>query len=258
MPQLADLQRDFVDALGNPQAGVPDGIVGPGGVPDAKRFNVYRNNVTVSLSEALAATYPAITRLLGDEYFRALAPLFVRAHPPTSPVLMFYGEAFANFLEGFEPLADYTYLGDVARIEWAWLQAYHAADAEPLAPQTLADIAPDALACLRFQRHPAACVQRSDHPCLSIFRINRDESAATILPDDATAEDTLVTRPDLDVEVRQLPAGGAVFLEALIAGRSLGEAAAMAEEAARDQDQEFDLAANICGMLEAGVFQAML
>lgn len=262
MSQLADLQRRFVGAITDPQAGVPDGIVGPDGARDARRFNVYRNNVIVSLSEALAATYPAVHRLLGEEYFRALAPEFIRAHPPTSPVLMFYGETFAEFLEGFEPLAGYPYLGDVARIEWAWLQAYHAADAEPMTADALGQIAPEDLAKARFDKHPAAHVLRSDHPSLTIFMRNRDEDDASAangaLDSDLGGEDVLVTRPGLDVEVRGLPVGGAVFLLALMGGASLGEAAQLAGEDAAARQQAFDLAANISGMLEAGAFQALV
>ena len=38
---------------------------------------------------------------------------------------------FPNFLETFEPAQRAPFLPDVARIEWAWRQAYHAADARP-------------------------------------------------------------------------------------------------------------------------------
>ncbi|AXS41868.1 DNA-binding domain-containing protein [Breoghania sp. L-A4] len=259
MPPLAELQRGFAGALLDPSRDMPQGIMGPDGEPAARRFNVYRNNVIVSLSEALAATYPAVQRLLGEAYFRALAAEYIRAHPPRSPVLLFYGSAFADFLESFPPLAAYPYLGDVARIEWAWLQAYHAADAEPLAPESLATIAPRNLAALRFVPHPAACVLRSAHPALTIFSRNRDEEHRT--GDGAetarAGEDTLVTRPVWDVQVCALPPGGAAFLGALFGGARLGEAAAEGERAATQVSEAFDLAINIGGMLEVGVFQGL-
>lgn len=253
MPSLAELQRDIAGALAERETRVPAGVVGPGGSGARKRFNVYRNNVLVSLTEALAAAYPAVHRLLGEEYFAALAPLFIRAHPPVSPVLMFYGAAFAEFLDGFEPLSPYPYLGDVARIEWAWLTAYHAADVAPLAPAALAAIALERLGEARFVAHPATRVLSSAHPSLTLFRANREETDAAPAGHRG-GEDTLVTRPHLDVEVRALPAGGAAFLRALIAGTSLGEAATVAAETA---GEAFDLAANIGGMLEAGVFSAL-
>jgi hypothetical protein len=66
-------------------------------------------------------------------------------------------------------------------------------------------------------------------------------------------EDALITRPALDVIVRRLPPGGAVFLEGLIAGMPLGTAAS----AALAEAPAFDLAGNIAGMIEAGAFCAV-
>ena len=113
----------FGRALLDPQMATPDGLTGPDGETAPKRFNVYRNNVIVSLCEALGESFPAVKALLGEEYFRALAQAFVTAHPPVSPVLIWYGAGFADFLDVFPPLKAYPYLGDVARLEWSWLQA---------------------------------------------------------------------------------------------------------------------------------------
>jgi hypothetical protein len=55
------------------------------------------------------------------------------------------------------------------------------------------------------------------------------------------------------VIVRRLPAGGAIFLTRLIAGEPLGAAIA----AALAKSSEFDLPANIAGMLTAGAFTAI-
>jgi hypothetical protein len=63
----------FVQGLTNPALPTPAGVVGPRGKAAIKRYNVYRNNVTVSLINALAATYPAVHRITGVEFFRAMA-----------------------------------------------------------------------------------------------------------------------------------------------------------------------------------------
>ncbi|POF31038.1 HvfC/BufC N-terminal domain-containing protein [Roseibium marinum] len=244
---------EFGRALLDPEAAPPAGLVGPDGKAAPKRFNVYRNNVIVSLSEALGQTFPAIVSLVGDDYFNALARAFVTRHPPQSPVLMWYGGAFAGFLESFPPLAAYPYLADVARVEWAWLQAYHAADAAPLDPAALSAVAPEDVPAVRFTRHPAAAVVASKWPVLDLVRANRfaTDAAAGIDLDEPQA--VLVTRPDLEVGVFLLRPGGEVFLSALLEGSTLEGAAASALE----KTSEFSLPDCLSDCLSSGAFTAI-
>ena len=236
-------------ALIDPQLPPPAGIVGPRGNAAVKRFNVYRNNVTVSLVNALSETFPAVQRIVGEEFFRAMAKIYVRRSPPKSRLLFEYGETFADFIEDFEAAGAMPWLADVARIERAWLDVYHSADAPVLLPEHLAAMPPDMLATARFCRHPACRVLRSSFPAADIFAMNREDGKAAPI-ESRDPQDVLITRPEFDVTVRTLPPGGAEFLQSLFAGGTLSEAA----DAAIDQAATFDLPANIAGMLEAGVF----
>jgi hypothetical protein len=239
----------FAPGLTDPARAPPVDVVGPRGKAAIKRYNVYRNNVTVSLIDALAATYPVVQRITGVEFFRAMARFHVRATPPTSPLLFEYGRDFPAFLEGYEHAQDMPWLADTARIERAWLDAYHAADAPPLSPDVLAAVPSDRLADLVFAAHPATRIVRSAYPAVAIFAMNRIDGPITPLRS-STAEDALITRPDMEVAIRLLPPGGAAFLKSLIDGGTLGAAAA----AAFSETPSFDLQANIAGMIEAGVF----
>jgi hypothetical protein len=228
-----------------------DVIAGPGkGV--VKRYNVYRNNVTVSLIDALVAIYPAVQRITGVEFFRAMARFHVRATPPTGPLLFDYGRDFPAFIETYEYAVGMPWLADTARIERAWLDAYHAADLPVLPAEALAVVEATALADLRFIPHPAAKVLRSKYPSVAIFAMNKVESPAGSLCSDE-AEDALITRPEQDVIVSRLPPGGATFLICLLEGESLGVAAA----SAFNEVSSFDLSANLAGMISAGVFAAI-
>ncbi len=241
----------FVSALLDPERATPDVVAGPNGKTANKRYNVYRNNVTVSLINALVAAFPATQRITGTDFFRAMARFHVRATPPTSPLLFEYGRDFPDFIERYEYAQSMPWLADVARIERAWLDAYHAANAEPLGPQALASIAGERLADVVFTPHPATRIVRSRFPALTIFAANRSEDPVGRIV--ATEpEDALTTRPALEVMVRRLPSGGAVFLTRLIESEPLGAAAA----AALADCPAFDLSANIAGMLAAGVFTA--
>lgn len=127
----------FVRPLLAPDRPTPTIVGGPNGKAAVKRFNVYRNNVTVSLIEALAATFPATERITGEAFFRAMARFHVRETPPVSPLLFEYGRDFPGFIARYEYAQSMPWLADVARIERAWLDAYHAADAPALPPSAL-------------------------------------------------------------------------------------------------------------------------
>lgn len=242
-------QDTFSSLLLDPELPCPKGLVSPSGKVDVKRFSVYRNNVVVGLTGAIADIFPAIQRLLGEEAFMSLARLFVADNPPTSPLMFQYGSGFAEFLEAFEPLKDYPYLGDVARIERLWLDCFHAADAEPIAPDALSAFPPESLGDLVFEPHPAARLFSSQYAAVSIFSANRQGTAMDGI-NPAAPEDCLISRPDAQVDVRHIPQAATVFFQTLFDGQTLGEAA----NAASNQDPEFDISMAISTMLEAGVF----
>lgn len=251
MPE-ASHEQAFRSAILDPQTPTPTGLSSAfGGVP-VKRFDVYRNNVTVSLVNALADVFPVVSRIVGEERFAELARLFVRAHPPKSPLLFRYGQEFAAFIEGFKPAASMPYLADVARLERAWLDAYHAADTKTLAPEALSAIPPEKLPNARFVRHPAAALVRSQFAAVTIFNANRREQTGQRINAGIT-ENGLITRPEVQVTLQAISAGDAAFLDALMTGRTLAEAA----EAATGADEAFDLSAAIGLMLGAGVFSAV-
>lgn len=247
-----DHAASFAPGLIDPELAAPADAVAGLGKGVVKRYNVYRNNVTVSLIDALAAVYPAVQRITGVEFFRAMARFHVRSAPPAGPLLFEYGRDFPAFIQNYEYAAGMPWLADTARIERAWLDAYHAADLPVLHPEALAAVDAAALAEVRFIPHPSARVLRSKYPAVAIFAMNKaDGPVEPICSNDA--EDALVTRPEQDVVVSRLPPGGATFLIRLLEGAPLGAAAA----AAFDEVPSFDLPANLAGMISAGVFAAI-
>jgi hypothetical protein len=134
MPQLAERQRGFAAALMDPALPLPGGLVDPDGEPSVRRFAVYRNNVVVGLTETLKDAFPAVHRIVGADFFQAIARAYVVVEPPQSPILLDYGAGFPDFIRQFEPAAVLPYLADVARIERAWTEAYHAPEASPIDP----------------------------------------------------------------------------------------------------------------------------
>ncbi|GAA3870052.1 DNA-binding domain-containing protein [Celeribacter arenosi] len=213
---------EFIFATLDPAAPVPDGIVGAQGEPTTKRFNVYRNNVVVGLKDALKSGFPAVTALVGEDFFDAMAGAFVREYPPRSPFMPLYGDAFAEFIAGFAPAASLPYLADVARLEYALRVAYHAADATAVSAETLAD--PKALTRAVKLAPALACVT-SAYPVTAIHRAALGGSKPV-----GGAEDVVITRPGFDPMATAFPAGTADVIRALRDGKSLQDAASLAPD----------------------------
>lgn len=247
-----DYTAQFAPGLLQPDRPTPAIVKNAGGASIVKRYNIYRNNVTVSLIEALAATYPAVQRITGTDFFRAMARLHIRATPPSSPMLFDYGRDFPAFIESSPYAQEMPWLADTARIERAWLDAYHAADAPALTAQSLAALPESALPDLVLHAHPATRVVRSPYPAVSIFAMNRQPGPVTALTC-SDAQNALVTRPDMDVEVAHLPDEAAHFLALLLQGQPLGSAAADTFATYPD----FDLSAHLAALIAAGTFAAL-
>lgn len=218
----------FAAALVDPARAVPPGLIGRDHRPAGRRFAVYRNNVVVSLIDALAARFPVVAALVGAEFFRAAAGVFVRAAPPETPLLYAYGDGFADFLAGFAPAADIAYLADVARLEWAIGAAGTAADAAPLGRAALAGLSADAVAALRLDPHPSVRLVTSPWPILALWRAHQPGAAMpAIWPEGG--ESVLVLRDPTDrIVTVALDPGAARCLAGLLDGAAFGVAATLA------------------------------
>lgn len=235
---LCERQGHFAAALLDPDMPVPPGLLGPDGEPSEKRFNVYRNNVVTGLVEALKAAFPAVCRIVGEDFFAAMARIYVALEPPWSPVMLDYGETFPDFIEEFEPAKSVPYLPDVARLERAWVEAYHAAEASPIDPAPLATIDSRNLPRIGLALHPSVRVVRSSFPIIPIWLMNIDGAVPAATDVSGGCENALVIRPAADVEVRRLPAGAAGFILGIAAKATVADATTLAF----DEDSDFDLA----------------
>jgi hypothetical protein len=237
MSRQSEFQTAILDAARPAPTGLHDGQ----GRSATRRFAVYRNNVAVSLTEALETAFPATKRLLGDDNFRALAGRFLRQSPPDSPLMMHYGAGFADFLNRIEALSSMAYLPDIARLEQALRRAYHAADATPISPEALAKVPAETLPNLRFSFAPAISLISSDWPIHDIYQYALKPEAPKPR---AEAQTILVSRNGFDPMPHLVPPGGKTVLNALIQGETLGVAA--------DLNPDFNLSQGLSLLLKAG------
>lgn len=253
---LVGNQHDFAAALLDPQRAVPDGLRTWNGSDPAARLAVYRNNVVSSLIDALAETFPVVQQLVGVEFFRAMAVLFVRQTPPRSRVLAHYGHDFPSFIAAFEPAQGLPYLADIARLEVVRVAAYHAADAEQVsaAAVSLALSSGDRMGELQLVLHPSVATLESRHAVVTLWAAHQVNDVGDIAPVVVDVpESALVLRSGMDVLVLRAPDGAVAFVEALRVGIRLGDAAAHALTAA----PEFELTAALSQLLAHGAVSSL-
>lgn len=223
---------------------IPAGLVARDPAEVERRFAVYRNNVAVSLGEALASRFPVIRRLVGGAFFAAMARLYAETDRPKSPVLAEWGAGFAGFLEGFPPLAAYPFLGDVARIEFARGRAFHAADRRPVDPAAVLGADPERV---RLVLHPSVRLLPLAYPAVSIWA--RHQQGGEGLPPGKGPETALILRDAaFQVPVRAVGAGDAALLLAVLDGECL----ALAAGKARDAEAEHDPQPMLVSLMRAG------
>jgi hypothetical protein len=253
MPALRELQPAVRAALlGEPGGAAALAAVPADGLTAEGRLAIYRHHVLASLGEVLDSVYPVVRRLVGEGFFAYAADAFIRRHPPTGPCLFEYGAAFADFLAAFPPCQPLAYLPDVARLEWAIHAAAHAPDAVPLDCRLLADLDPSTAARLMLAFDPSVAFLASPWPVDRLWRANQPEAPDPEVDLAAGGAWVEVRRVGEEVAIRSMSPDLWAFSSALARGLTLAEAAA----AAFERGPDFDLAAALRGLLEAGVLTA--
>jgi len=195
----------------------------------------------------LAAHFPVIRRLVGDESFDAIACRHIIGEPAGSSGLLPYAESFPRFVRSLGTAASIEYLADIAELELACVRASHAPDVAPIEVDAFS-LPPACHDRLRLAFHPSVSLLASRFPIVSIWEANQtDEEQGHI--ERWSAEAALVARPARDVEVCRLPRGGHAFLSALKGGATMAEAV----ETARAATQQFDIAANLAILARASI-----
>lgn len=257
-PELARLQHGYREnALADPPPDATPTPVPPAdllgailanGVDPERRLAIHRNHFATTLTEALAGVFEATRALVGPAYFDSAALRFARAHPPTSPCLFEYGDAFPAYIQAAPGMEDHGYVAHVARLEWAMHESFHAPAAPPLNPTRLAAVPPNDLAGVRLAAHPTLRLVSAPFPVARLWRSALDGAVdADALS--GPADHLILTRREADVALEEIAPAMYSLIEAIIGGATLGEAAAIAAA-----DAEFDFGDALGACLSIGVF----
>jgi hypothetical protein len=173
-------------------------------------------------------------------------------HPPRSAAMVYFAENFPDFLLNFEYTKEHPWLSDIARVDLAWHQSYHAADAAPLIPDQLAMIPANKLAHTKLLMHPSVKLIQSPFPIFKIWDVNHTEQETEDKIDlESGGESLCCFRPENDVMVRQLDTASFTFLQQLQNGHTLAQVMLLASE----ENPNFEMDICLARCLTDGIFQ---
>lgn len=250
---LENQQSELAQALLDANLACPRQVTQQSSDGTSRRFNIYRNNRATSLIENLQATYPAVLKLVGDNYFKAVARSFIDIHPPLSPVMFEYGAGFGEYLCSMPTARHIPYVADVAKIEWLRNKTYHSVDATAVQLSDVANLPPDKLAIGRLSLHPSVGLLSSKWAAGSIWRATVEGQSGQNQIRVDVGEHLLVLRREYDVVQYIISGYEMQFLRVLAEGFTITQAASCVME----QDAEFNTGAILMKFIELNTFSAI-
>jgi hypothetical protein len=216
MPPLNNIQHAFHAAIFHNATSLTQEIIERNGLTPDARIHIYRSSVIGIQTDALAAVYPVIQRLVGEKFFKTLGRDYLSKYPSPSGDLHDLGAEMPEFLSILPAVSELPYLKDVARLEWAWHRVFHAADDTDLDLQSLADISADNQGNIVFSLRKGARLLESDYPIHRIWEVNQEGYSGdeTVNLDEGDIK-LIVWRQGFELHIEPLDAAESQLLHAI-------------------------------------------
>ncbi|WP_133010788.1 DNA-binding domain-containing protein [Marinomonas flavescens] len=209
------------------------------------RLNVYRNNVVVSLIDALADIFPVTQALVGDDFFRAMAKQYLLVSPPESPIISEYGHFFSDFIRQFDPAKTLPFLADLAALEYNLLTLTNDAEYRTLDHEEVATAFAQAEdpSELYLSLPPTTQLLTSPFAIGSLYQAHRNDGRLRLNQVAINeCEYLLIAKSHLIAQLHVISYEEARFFKQLLQNKSL-------EEALPDSN-DFDLGATLAKLIE--------
>jgi len=138
--------------------GLADVIAGDERLSAEERVDIYANMYFYRLLEVLKEDFPATLATLGDARFHNLITGYLIEYPPRHFSISDTGARLADFIANHPMREQFPHLADLARMERALIEVFHAADATPLDSEAMRAIPPLEWPALKLRRHPATMI----------------------------------------------------------------------------------------------------
>ena len=214
----APLAEDAALALKTPSM-----IAGNSRLTPVEQLDIYREQFWLRHVGALDEDFKSIVHLLGDCKFHELCAAYLAAHPPDSYTLRDLGDNLPAFVAKTAPYSEDSLLVDLARLEWAFVEAYDAPDVPPLDPSRIASASEDDWARATIVLHPAVQRVVMQHPA-DAYRASVRKDETPEVPEVRTVHLIVYRNAENTLQYIDVEPMAFALLERLAAGESLAAA----------------------------------
>jgi hypothetical protein len=193
-----------------------------------EQLEIYRVQFWLRHTTSLVEDFPGVGGILGQEEWQRLVESYLARHPPVTWTLRDLGRHFPEHIAQAPDLPQRDLCHDMARLEWAYIELFDAAEVAPFDPSVLATLPPEALERARFDFNPALSLARFDYPVADLRRALLDHTHArgdgVPTPDMQPERQVLYRGANRRLYHHPVSEAAFVLLERLVQGRSLIEA----------------------------------
>lgn len=196
------------------------GIHAAGLDTDAAGLRAYQVNSKATAQRVLLAHFPTVAAMLGEEALGTLAVLLWKQKPPSSGDLGQWGADLSDLIQSRTELADWPWLADCARLDWARHACERAADAD-LDHESLQRLGDSAPRSLHLQLKPCVQVVMSPWPLADLWQAHQLPEAEQAAMAEAALRDarkhgaTVVWRSPWQVQMLEVPAEQGLWMQSL-------------------------------------------
>jgi len=211
-----------LEGLGAAERRVAHSLIRPRSPLSAvERWDIYANMYFYRLRDCLKDDFAAVAGVLGDADFHNLITDYLLAYPPRHFSLRYAGDRLPDFLQEHELSRHRPFLADLARLEYAIVDSFDAADAAALTADDLQSVQAEDWPGLRLHLSPSVRSLQLEWPAGEIW----EDAKQGREPETIEAKPThmRVWRKELRVFHKTIDLSEAVALAELERGRAFGE-----------------------------------
>jgi hypothetical protein len=190
------------------------------------RLSIYGDGYFLRIVGVMASNFSCIRAVLGDHDFDDhVAREYLVKYPSVHKCIDNIGDRLPSFLRTHSHSKHFSFLPDLARLEWAFHESFYSDELPLLDPESLRSATSSAWERAKITLDPSVRLLDLKFPVVPLWREDGKWDRKRLRTINARSSPTLVFRNrDMNVRVSELDKGEFSLLKAFKAGKKLGAA----------------------------------